>query len=97
MLNGWNTSSHSTLLSTISQENSIKIADALSRRHLLLFRLDACILGFKHLKSLYATDEDLGELYPVCLKHPKGEFLVHNKHLFKGTCWVFLDMVLVSY
>ena len=27
--------------------------DALSRRHLLLFQLDACILGFEHLKALY--------------------------------------------
>jgi len=27
-------------------------ADALSQRHSLLFQLDACILGFEHLKSL---------------------------------------------
>jgi len=38
-------------------------ADALSHRHLLLFQLDSCVLGFEHLKSLYATDEDFGELY----------------------------------
>jgi len=51
-------------------------ADALSRRHLLLFQLGACILGFEHLKSLYTTDEDFGELYFVCQKHPKGDFMV---------------------
>jgi len=27
--------------------------DALSRKHLLLFQLDACILGFDHRKSFY--------------------------------------------
>jgi len=41
-----------------------------------LFQMDALILGFEHLKSLYAKDEDLGDLYYVCLKHPKGGFLV---------------------
>jgi len=38
-------------------------ADALSIRHLLLFQLDACILGFKHLKALYENDEDFGVIY----------------------------------
>ena len=59
-------------------------ADALSRRHLLIFQLDALILGFEHLKRLYAEDEDLGEVYSVCLKHPKGDFLIQDGFLFKG-------------
>ena len=50
-----------------------------------MFQLDTCILGFEHLKSLYATDEDFRELYYVCQKHPKGDFLVQNEYLFKGT------------
>jgi len=33
---------------------------------LLLFQLDACILGFDHSKSLYIEDEDFGELYSSC-------------------------------
>jgi len=49
-------------------------ADALSRRHLLLFQLDTCVLGFEHLKSLYAT----------CLRHPKGDFIVQDGYLFKS-------------
>ena len=49
-------------------------ADALSGRHLLMFQLDDPILCFEHLKSLYAEDEDLGNLYAACLKHPKGDF-----------------------
>ena len=59
-------------------------ADALSRRHLLLFQLDAIILGFEHLKSLYAEDEDLGDLYATCSNHPKGDFHVQDGYLFKG-------------
>jgi len=51
-------------------------AAALSRRHLLLFQLDALILGFEHLKSLYSDAEHLGDLYSVCLKHPNRYFLV---------------------
>ena len=61
-----------------------KGADALSRRHLLLFQLDACILGFEHLKSLYEKDEDFGELYNECSRHPKGDFLLQEGFLFKG-------------
>jgi len=60
-------------------------ADTLSRRYLLLFQLDTCILGFEHLKSLYATDEDFGELYSDCQRHPKSDFLLQDGYLFKGT------------
>jgi len=49
-----------------------------------LFQLDALILDFEHLKSLYAEDEDLGSLYSTCSKHPKGDFLVQEGYLFKG-------------
>jgi hypothetical protein len=60
-------------------------ADALSRRYLLLFQLDACVLGFEHLKSLYENDEDFGEIYKECLRHSKGDFLIQEGYLFKGT------------
>jgi len=59
-------------------------ANALSRRHLPLFQLNACILGFEHLKSLYEDDEDFGELYKECKRHPKGDFLIQDGFLFKG-------------
>jgi len=48
--------------------------DALSRRHFLLFQLDACILGFEHLKALYENDEDFGVVYEECRRHPKEAF-----------------------
>ena len=60
-------------------------ADALSIRHLLLFQLDACILGFKHLKALYENDEDFGVIYEEWHRHLKGDFLIQDGYLFKGT------------
>jgi len=46
--------------------------------------LDALILDFEHLKGLYSDDEDLEDLYSMCLKHPQGDFLVQEGYLFKG-------------
>jgi len=46
-------------------------ADALLGRHLLLFQLDACVLGFEHLKALHEKDEEFGMIYEECLEHPK--------------------------
>ena len=60
-------------------------ADALSLRYLLLFQLDACVLGYEHLKALYTEDEDFGELFADCSKHPKGQFRIQEGSLFKGT------------
>ena len=60
-------------------------ADALSRRHLLLFQLDSCVLGFEHLKFLYTTDEDFRELYVTSQRHPKDDFMIQDGYLFKGT------------
>ena len=50
-----------------------------------MFQLDACILGFEHLKALYAKDEDFRELFAECSKHPKGDFLIQGGFLFEGT------------
>jgi len=63
-----------------------KGADALSRRCLLLFQLDACVLGFEHLKLLYSRDEDFWELYGACQKHTNVDYLIQEGFLFKGTC-----------
>ena len=43
------------------------------------------MLDFKRLKPLYDHDKDFGELYKECQNHPKGEFLIHEGFLFKGT------------
>ena len=63
-----------------------KGVDALSRRYLLLFQSDACILSFEHLNLLHANDEDFGTLYAACQKDLKENYLVQEGFLFKGTC-----------
>ena len=55
------------------------IAEALSRSYALITTLDAKLLGFDHMKDLYANDLDLGEKYMACVKAANGKF-----YLFKG-------------
>jgi len=43
------------------------------------------VLRFKHLKALYEKDEDFGLIYKECHRHPKGDFLIQEGYLFKGT------------
>ncbi|KAJ8747655.1 hypothetical protein K2173_006502 [Erythroxylum novogranatense] len=42
------------------------VADELSRRYVLLNSLSARLLGFEHIKELYASDEDFGDIYNSC-------------------------------
>jgi len=50
-----------------------------------MFQLNAYILGFEHLKVLCEDDEDLGEIHKEWQRHSKGDFLLHDGYLFKGT------------
>lgn len=43
------------------------IADALSQCHVLLYQLDAKILGLESIKNLYATDSYFSEPYTKCV------------------------------
>jgi len=47
--------------------------------------MDACVLWFEHLKSLCVSNEDFGELYTTCLRHPKDDFMIQDEYLFKST------------
>ena len=42
------------------------VADALSRRYVLISTLDAKLLGFEHIKQLYNDDLDFGENCRLC-------------------------------
>ena len=59
------------------------VADALSRRYMLISTLDAKILGFEHIKELYALDADFGEDYACCEKGAYGKFFRHDGFLFR--------------
>ncbi|XP_033139286.1 uncharacterized protein LOC117130674, partial [Brassica rapa] len=50
------------------------VADALSRRYVLLNTLDAKLLGFEQLKEMYATDSDFQEAYKLCEKYAAGHY-----------------------
>ncbi|XP_073120534.1 uncharacterized protein [Henckelia pumila] len=59
------------------------VADALSRRYVLLSTLDSKFLGFEYVKELYASDLDFGEIYASCFHGPKDKFFMHDGYLFK--------------
>ncbi|KAG7588690.1 Reverse transcriptase domain [Arabidopsis suecica] len=58
------------------------VADALSRRYVLLSSLDAKLLGFEHIKSLYANDSDFEKIYSSCEKFAFGKYYRHDGFLF---------------
>ena len=49
------------------------VADALSRRYVLISTLDAKLLGFEQIKELYSLDNDFGEEYRMCDKNANGK------------------------
>ncbi|XP_052882238.1 uncharacterized protein LOC128290571 [Gossypium arboreum] len=59
------------------------VADALSRRYTLLTTLDSKLLGFYHMKELYANDEDFGNIYAACEIGSFEKFFRYEGFLFK--------------
>jgi len=67
-----------------------KVADALSRRCLILQEFQVETLGFEHLKEMYQEDSDFKEAYEACEnpllrdKNQWVEYLIQDRLLFKG-------------
>ncbi|KAL3567897.1 hypothetical protein D5086_030548 [Populus alba] len=59
------------------------VADALSRRYVLLSTLDARFLGFEHIKELYKDDSDFANVYNACETSAFGKFYRLDGYLFK--------------
>ncbi|KAK0597462.1 hypothetical protein LWI29_025511 [Acer saccharum] len=59
------------------------VADALSRRYVLLSTLDAKLLGFEQIKELYATGHDFCEEYKSCEQSANGRYFRHDGLLFR--------------
>uniref|UniRef100_A0A2N9EAX0 Reverse transcriptase RNase H-like domain-containing protein n=1 Tax=Fagus sylvatica TaxID=28930 RepID=A0A2N9EAX0_FAGSY len=49
------------------------VADALSRRYVLLTSMSAKLLGFEYVKDMYADDTDFSHVYKACDKTAFGE------------------------
>ncbi|KAF8091984.1 hypothetical protein N665_0429s0004 [Sinapis alba] len=58
------------------------VADALSRRYVLLTSLETKFLEFEHIKTLYATDFDFKDIYASCEKFDRGKYYKNNGFLF---------------
>ena len=59
------------------------VADALSRRYVLISTLDAKLLGFEHIKELYPLDQDFSNEYACCEKGAHDKFFIHEGFLFR--------------
>uniref|UniRef100_A0A2N9I0D3 Integrase catalytic domain-containing protein n=1 Tax=Fagus sylvatica TaxID=28930 RepID=A0A2N9I0D3_FAGSY len=59
------------------------VADALSRRYVLLTSMSAKLLGFEYVKDMYADDTDFSDVYKACDKTAFGKFYKHDGYLFK--------------
>lgn len=58
------------------------VADALSRRFALISYATTHLLGFEHIKELYPSDEDFGEIWSKCEKHGFGEYYQFEGYLY---------------
>ena len=59
------------------------VADALSRRYTLLSTLNTRLLGFEHIKDLYACDVDFAELFLACEKKAHDKYYRVDGYLFR--------------
>ncbi|KAL4385310.1 hypothetical protein GQ457_15G017880 [Hibiscus cannabinus] len=59
------------------------VADALSRRYVLLNYLDSHLIGFAYIRELYGNDPDFCEKFNACEKCVVGKFYRHDGYLFK--------------
>ncbi|PKU61488.1 RNA-directed DNA polymerase [Dendrobium catenatum] len=73
---------HFVLKYKAGQHNTV--ADALSRRHLLLQVLQSKVVGFEVLKELYKNDADFQNIWTRCQTGPHQLFHMKEGYLFRG-------------
>ena len=59
------------------------VADALSRRHVLLSTLHSRLFGLEFIKDLYAEDDDFKNVFEACKSGSFNKFYVNDGFLFK--------------
>ncbi|XP_054783928.1 uncharacterized protein LOC129290887 [Prosopis cineraria] len=60
------------------------VADALSRRHVLLATLQNNVVGFDLVKELYQDDPDFQGVWEATINQPFHQFYRHDGFLFRG-------------
>ena len=72
-----------------------KVADALSRRPLLLNTVSIEVIGFERLKGEYKACPDFGEIFQTLAQGPSSdhsEYTLQDDYLFKNDKCVFLRL-----
>ena len=69
------------------------VADAHSRRYVLISTLNAKLLGFEHIKELYADDHDFSVEYQACEKTTVGKYFRHDDYFFGRINYVCLTFL----
>jgi hypothetical protein len=69
---------------TYKQGKDNVVADALSRKCALISMLNSKLLGFEHLKELYANDSNFSDMYQACEYAAFKKFYGHEGFLFKN-------------
>lgn len=59
------------------------VADALSRRHVLLSTLETKVFGLEHIKDLYKSDLEFSSKFLACEHTAFNGYFRHNGYLFK--------------
>ena len=59
------------------------VADALSRKYTSLSSMQVKVVGFEILKDLYENDDDLSNIWIMCMEKPFKEFSIVEGFLFK--------------
>lgn len=59
------------------------MANILSHKYVLIFTFNAKLLGFEHIKDLYANDRDFVNVFNTCKNTTFGKFYRHKGFLFR--------------
>ncbi|KAE8730445.1 ABC transporter G family member 6 [Hibiscus syriacus] len=61
-----------------------RVADALSRRTLLLTTMSTKVAGFETFTDMYAADPSFGRIFQEVTEGHRHDFVLHNGYLFRG-------------